>query len=325
MNRATCVQRILSDGPTNCAARLLSSLSLQRLVVAASPVLVHRNVGVRAERGTDHGIIRWTSAGRPSHERRSTSGFQGSLPRTARRLASPSRTGSGRPVPRRPVLRRPRSDPGPLRDGPASSNRRALGAAGGPFLRRQPPVPVPVDPDISRPRPTGTAPTQARAQSRPQVYRRGAGLCSCSPIAGFIADARRDAHRDSGTPGHPPSSPHTGTATRGAGKKTSPIEPAVGSTVPSSLDLTARYERLRERVLLQRAPDSHEVALVVHRGIPGWLDFARRLSEDGSPPDRARADAPAHPERTSPDTLSSHRELVAVLASVVRHCLEVNP
>jgi hypothetical protein len=80
---------------------------------------------------------------------------------------------------------------------------------------------------------------------------------------------------------------------------------------------------LRESAL-QRVPDSHEAALVVHRGIPGWLDFARHLSEGGSPPDPARADAPAHPERTSPAILSSHRELVAVLASVVRHCLEAN-
>ncbi len=52
MNQARCVQRIVSDGPTNCAARPLSPLGLQRLVVAAFPVLVHRNVGARAERGT---------------------------------------------------------------------------------------------------------------------------------------------------------------------------------------------------------------------------------------------------------------------------------
>lgn len=158
MNRATCVQRIVSDGPTNCAARPLSSLGLQRLVVAASPVLVHRNVGVRAERGTGHGIIRWTSAGRPSHERRSTPGFQGSLPRAARGLESPSRTDPGCLVPRRPLLRRPRPDPGPPRDGPAPPNRRAIGAAGGSFLRRQSSVTLSADPDVSRPRPAGTVP-----------------------------------------------------------------------------------------------------------------------------------------------------------------------
>ncbi len=325
MNRVTCVQRILPGGPRNCAARLVSSPGLQRLVVAASHGIVHRNAGARADRGTGYGRIRWTSAGRPSHERRSTPGFQGPVPRPARCLAPPSGTGSGCLVPRRPLLRRPRPDPGPLRDGPAASHRRAIGAAGGSFLRRQPPVPGPVDPHVSRPRVAGTGPTQARTQSRPQVYRRGAGFRSDSPVAGVSADARRDARRDSGAPGHPPSSPDTGTATRGCGKKTSQFEPAVGSTAPSSLDLTARYERLRENVLLRRAPDSHEAALVVHRGIPGWLDFARRLSAGGSPPDHTHADTPAPPERPSPATLSSHRELVAVLASVVRHCLEADP
>lgn len=91
------------------------------------------------------------------------------------------------------------------------------------------------------------------------------------------------------------------------------------------MDLTTRYERLRAGVLLRGSPDSHEAALVAHRGIPGWIDFARHLAADRSSLDPLRPDAPAGPDRPPPVVLICQRELVRVLASVIRHCLEANP
>ena len=82
---------------------------------------------------------------------------------------------------------------------------------------------------------------------------------------------------------------------------------------------------MRARVLLRGSPDSHEAALVAHRGIPGWIDFARHLAEGRPPPDPPRPDAPAGPDRPPPAVLPCQRELVRVLASVIRHCLEANP
>jgi hypothetical protein len=80
-------------------------------------------------------------------------------------------------------------------------------------------------------------------------------------------------------------------------------------------------------VLLRGSPDSHEAALVAHRGIPGWIDFARHLhlAEGRPPPDPLRPDAAARPEHSPPVVLPCQRELVRVLASVIRHCLEANP
>jgi len=104
-----------------------------------------------------------------------------------------------------------------------------------------------------------------------------------------------------------------------------PPGPAVAGDGPSPLDLTARYERLRSAVLLRGAPDSHEAALLVHRGIAGWVDFARRLGGGRSPPDPPRTDASACPPGAPAALLPSRRELVTVLASVVLHCLEATP
>ena len=104
-----------------------------------------------------------------------------------------------------------------------------------------------------------------------------------------------------------------------------PPDPAVAGDVPSPLDLTARYERLRSAVLLRGAPDSHEAALIVHRGIPGWVDFARRFGEGRSPPGSPRTDAAACRPGAPPVLLPSRRQLVTVLASVVAHCLETPP
>ena len=95
--------------------------------------------------------------------------------------------------------------------------------------------------------------------------------------------------------------------------------------VLSPLDLTARYERLRAAVLLRGAPDSHEAALIVHHGIPGWVDFVRHLGGGRSPPDPPHADAAACPPGAPAAPLPSRRELVTVLASVVLHCLETPP
>jgi hypothetical protein len=99
----------------------------------------------------------------------------------------------------------------------------------------------------------------------------------------------------------------------------------VTGDVPSPLDLTARYEHLRAAVLLRSAADSHEAALIVHRGIPGWVDFARRFGEGRSPPDSPRTDAAACRPSAPPVLLPSRRQLVTVLASVVAHCLETPP
>ena len=93
-------------------------------------------------------------------------------------------------------------------------------------------------------------------------------------------------------------------------------------TGPLPLDLTARYERLRSVVLLRSSTDSHEAALMVHRGIPGWVDFARRFGESRSSPDPSHTDAAACSQRAPAVLLPCRRELVTVLASVVAHCLE---
>ncbi len=93
-------------------------------------------------------------------------------------------------------------------------------------------------------------------------------------------------------------------------------------TVPFPLDLTARYERLRAVVLLRGSPDSHEAALIVHRGIPGWVDFARHFGEGRSPPDPPRTYAATCSQGAPAALLPCRRELVTVLASVVLHCLE---
>ena len=172
----------------------------------------------------------------------------------------------------------------------------------------------------------GLVPTQARTQGAPtsvptRCWPSLVPACRRVPRA----DPRRAAHRRSGSTWASASIAAHWNGDWRPGKKTPQADPAVESAVPSSLDLTARYERLRAGVLLRGSPDSHEAALVVHRGIPGWLDFARRLGEGRSPPDPPRADAPAGPERTPPAALPCHRELVPVLASVVRHCLEANP
>ena len=96
-------------------------------------------------------------------------------------------------------------------------------------------------------------------------------------------------------------------------------------TAPFPLDLAARYERLRAVVLLRGAADSHEAALIVHRGLPGWMDFARRFGEGPSPPDPPRTDAARCSQGVPADLLPCRRELVTVLASVVLHCLETTP
>ena len=82
---------------------------------------------------------------------------------------------------------------------------------------------------------------------------------------------------------------------------------------------------MRARVLLRGSPDSHEAALVAHRGLPGWIDFARHLADGRPPPNPSRPDATAGPERPPPVAPACRRELVRVLASVIRHCLEDNP
>jgi hypothetical protein len=78
-------------------------------------------------------------------------------------------------------------------------------------------------------------------------------------------------------------------------------------------------------VLLRGSPDSHEAALVVHRGLPGWMDFARRLGEHLPLPHAPHTDASADPERAPAVALPGQRELVTLLASVVLQCLEANP
>ncbi|HKB42470.1 MAG TPA: hypothetical protein VKD72_38945 [Gemmataceae bacterium] len=65
--------------------------------------------------------------------------------------------------------------------------------------------------------------------------------------------------------------------------------------------------------------------MIVHRGIPGWVDFVRRLGDSHSPPDPPRTDAAACPRGAPAALLPSRRELVSVLASVVLHCLEATP
>jgi hypothetical protein len=101
-------------------------------------------------------------------------------------------------------------------------------------------------------------------------------------------------------------------------------DPAVAAPLYLSLDLTARYEHLRAGVLLCGTPDSHEAALIVHRGIPGWVDFAYRFVGDRSPPDPSILEA-ACPVRTPAVPLTCQRDLVTVLASVILHCLENSP
>ena len=104
-----------------------------------------------------------------------------------------------------------------------------------------------------------------------------------------------------------------------------PPDAALTGAVPFPPDLAERYERLRAAVVLRGSADSHEAALIVHRGIPGWADFARRLGEGRSPPDPPRTDAAARSQGASAALLSCRRELVTVLASVVLHCLEATP
>lgn len=96
------------------------------------------------------------------------------------------------------------------------------------------------------------------------------------------------------------------------------------ATEPSPLDLTARYERLRSSVL-RDLPDSYEAAVVVHRGLPGWVDFTRRLGVGHAPPEQPHADATTDGDRRPAVALPCRRELVKVLASVVLHCLESTP
>lgn len=103
-----------------------------------------------------------------------------------------------------------------------------------------------------------------------------------------------------------------------------PDAPASGD-VPGTLDLAARYERLRSVVLLRGTADSHEAALIVHRGIPGWVDFARRLGGGRPPLDPPCTDAAARLQGAPAALLPSRRQLVSVLASVVLHCLEAIP
>jgi hypothetical protein len=94
---------------------------------------------------------------------------------------------------------------------------------------------------------------------------------------------------------------------------------------PFPRDLAARYERLRAVVLLRGSPDSHEAALIVHRGIPGWVDCARRFGEGRSPLDPPRTDAATPSQGAPAGLLPCRQELVTVLASVVLHCLETTP
>ena len=104
-----------------------------------------------------------------------------------------------------------------------------------------------------------------------------------------------------------------------------PPDPPAAGDVPATLDLAARYERLRSAVLLRGAPDSHEAALIVHRGIPGWVDYARRLGDGRPPLGPPRTDAAARPQGAPAALRPSRRQLVSVLASVVLHCLEATP
>src|SRR5262249_49161786 len=207
------------------------------------------------------------------------------------RPASPSRTRSGCPLLRQPVLRPPRPDPGPLRDGPPLASRWAGGTGGRGLLRRQPPVAVPAGPGVPGPRPAGLVPGQTRPQGRQQVHRRGVGLRPRSPGRVPWPQHRRVAPRHPATPASTPPSPHPATAPGSPGKKTTPSAPALTEAGPLPLDLAARYERLRAAVLLRGSADSHEAALIAHSGIPGWVDFTRRFGEGRPPP---------HPPRTPP-------------------------
>ena len=88
-------------------------------------------------------------------------------------------------------------------------------------------------------------------------------------------------------------------------------------TKPS--ELTARYERMR-----QAAGDHtmYERALIIHQGVPGWLRWVHRTSEN-----RVCFVSPSD-ERSSlsfqwcvTSSLPQRPELVCILASVVLHCM----
>jgi len=81
---------------------------------------------------------------------------------------------------------------------------------------------------------------------------------------------------------------------------------------------------MRAQVCTCGAPNSHEAGLVVHGGVPAWVEFVRRFGAAHAAPEPSRPRATSS-EPSSGVAFPCQRELVTVLAAVVRHCLEANP
>lgn len=205
---------------------------------------------------------------------------------------SASRSGYGRVVPAKRILRSRRLSSGEVRDVAASASRGTAGKRSGARLRLFPAVLLPSSSRLRRERTPGSVASKKGAQGWTQVDCRSHGLCPSPtrrrtlPVLGgtWAADSATISDHDPSAQHRPP---------MGASKKT-PI--GVGDRRDEhGADLTAAYEHLRGQVLgaIANCPRGPGLAVFLQSGMKAWIEVYSRWKEQ-APTDRCRAAPQKH-------------------------------